>query len=163
MLVVTDSGPLHYLVLIEAIEVLPALYSGVIAPPTVMEELSHPRTPQAVRVWIALPPAWLKVQQPRQSSAATLLNLDAGESQAILLAPEIGADFLFMDEEDGRREARQRSLTVLGTLGVLAHAAERGLQDLPIALTRLQATNFRVTEALLQRLLTRDAARKRQT
>jgi len=60
MLVVADSSPLHYLVLIEAIEVLPALYSRVIAPPAVMEELSHPRTPHAVRVWIAQPPAWLE-------------------------------------------------------------------------------------------------------
>jgi predicted nucleic acid-binding protein len=163
MLVVTDSSPLHYLVLIGAIEVLPTLYSRMIVPPIVVEGLSHPRTPQAVRVWIAQPPAWLEVKQPLQSYDPTLLNLDAGESQAILLAQELGADLLLIDEEDGRREARQRSLTVLGTLGIRARAAEQELQDLPVALARLRATNFRMTDTMIQRLLTRDAERKRQT
>ena len=48
------------------------------------------------------------------------------------------------------------------TDGVLAHAAARGLQDLPGALAKLRATNFRMTDAMMQRLLTRDAERKKQ-
>ena len=163
MSVVADSSPLHYLILIDAIEVLPALYCRVVAPPMVMAELSHPHTPHAVQQWIAQPPAWLAVQQPTLSADPTLLNLDAGEIQAILLAQELQADFLFIDEEDGRRAARQRALTVLGTLGILAHAAAQGLQDLSGALTRLRHTNFRMTEAMIEQLLRRDAARNRPT
>lgn len=163
MLVVADSSPLHYLVLIEAIEVLPALYRRVIAPPIVMEELAHPHTPHAVRRWITQPPAWGEVRQPLQPHAEPLPNLDAGESQAIRLAQGLKADLLLIDEEDGRRVAQQHALTVLGTLGVLARAAELGLQDLPVALAKLRATNFRVTEAIIQRLLTREAERKKQS
>jgi predicted nucleic acid-binding protein len=160
MLVVADSSPLHYLILIEAIQVLLALYAQVIAPPIVLEELSHPRTPPAVRAWIAQPPVWLAVRQP-QAVDDTLVNLGAGETQAILLAQELRADVVLIDEEDGRRAAQQRALTVMGTLGVLARAAAQGLQDLPAALTRLRATNFRMTEHMIEQLLTRDAARKR--
>jgi predicted nucleic acid-binding protein len=50
---------------------------------------------------------------------------------------------------------------VTGTLGVLDIAAERRLIDLPIALTQLQATDFYVSQGLIDALLAQDAARKR--
>jgi hypothetical protein len=42
MIVVADTGPLHYLVLIGAADVLPPLYHRVVTPQTVLEELSEP-------------------------------------------------------------------------------------------------------------------------
>jgi predicted nucleic acid-binding protein len=72
------------------------------------------------------------------------------------------ADLLLIDEDSGRREALRRALTVTGTLGVLERAAVRGLIDLPSALARLQTTTFWVKHALIQDLLARDTARKRQ-
>ena len=49
-----------------------------------------------------------------------LLRLDAGERDTILLAQELRADLLVMDDWDGREAAEQQAFTVLGTLGVLA-------------------------------------------
>jgi len=86
-------------------------------------------------------------------------GLDAGERDTILLAEELRADLLVMDDWDGREAAERRAFTVLGTLGVLAAAASRSLLSLPEALTRLQATNFRMTPDMVQMLLARDAAR----
>ena len=67
-----------------------------------------------------------------------------------------------IDERHGRHVARSRALRTLGTLGILDEAAARGLLDLPAALIRLQATNFRVTREMVQVLLEPDMARKRQ-
>ena len=61
-LVVADTGPLHYLVLIGEIGVLPALASEVLIPLEVRDELDRSRTPAPVRAWIAAPPTWLRVQ-----------------------------------------------------------------------------------------------------
>jgi predicted nucleic acid-binding protein len=162
MIVVADASPLHYLVLIEQIAVLSLLYAQVLAPSVVCEELQRPQTPQMVRLWMAHPPPWLDLRPPRAEGDPGLLRLGAGERQAILLAQATGANVLLIDERHGRRVARARALKILGTLGILDEAAARGLLDLPAALTRLQATNFRVTREMVQVLLDRDTARKRQ-
>ena len=45
---------------------------------------------------------------------------------AIALAEELKADRLLIDERDGRDVAKQRGLSVVGTLNVLNEAADEG-------------------------------------
>ena len=161
MLVVADTSPLNYLVLMQQDTLLPTLYERVMIPPAVREELQRPRTPQAVRQWVAHPPAWLTVQPPQQSlSRQQFPRLRNGELEAIPLAQERHADLLLMDERDGRRVARGRGLRVTGIIGVLETAAIQGLIDLPSVLAQLQATTFYASPSLYDEVLARDAARK---
>ena len=51
-LVVADSGPIQYLILCEAIEVLPKLYGQLLIPAAVADELTHAHTPPAVSHWM---------------------------------------------------------------------------------------------------------------
>jgi predicted nucleic acid-binding protein len=112
--------------------VSPTLYTQVIIPPAVLRELEGPETPAAVRTWVAHRPAWFEVCAPQQPLAETAFPaLGAGEHEAIVVAEEVQADFVLIDERDGRRVARSRALAVIGTLGVLEEAAIRGLIDLP--------------------------------
>lgn len=162
MLVVADTSPINYLVLLEQTAVLAALYTRVVLPPAVVTELQDPEAPAEVRAWVAALPAWCAVRRPALLGEPEIItHLGAGEREAILLAQELRADILLMDEEDGRQAARSRALTVTGTLGVLERAAERGLLDLPRTLARLLTTTFRVRDELIQGMLARDAARKR--
>ena len=48
MLVVTDTTPINYLVLIGYVDILPSLYSHVVIPQAVVGDLQHPRTPETV-------------------------------------------------------------------------------------------------------------------
>ena len=66
MIVVADSGPLRYLVLIGAIHALPGLYERVLIPQTVAIELQDAKTPAAVSAWIAQPPSWLETHRRRR-------------------------------------------------------------------------------------------------
>jgi len=162
MLVVADTSPINYLVLLEQTAVLPALYTRVLLPPAVVTELQDLEAPEEVRAWVATLHAWCEVRRPSPlGETETLAHLGAGEREAILLAQELRADVLLIDEADGRQAARSRALTVTGTLGVLERAAERGLLDLPHTLARLLTTTFRVRDELIQTILARDAARKR--
>jgi predicted nucleic acid-binding protein len=62
MIVVADTSPLNYLVLIDEIDLLPALFGQVIVPQAVFQELQHPRTSRKVREWAAHLPAWLELR-----------------------------------------------------------------------------------------------------
>ena len=85
MIVVSDTSPLNYLVLIQQEHVLPSLFSRVVAPPAVVRELGHPAAPSAARLWAASPPSWLEILVP--SFVDESLSLGLGETEAISLAP----------------------------------------------------------------------------
>jgi predicted nucleic acid-binding protein len=67
-----------------------------------------------------------------------------------------------LDEAAGRLEASRRGIPNTGTVGVLRAASIARLVDLPSALARLVATNFRISGPLLDGLIAEDAARKRR-
>jgi predicted nucleic acid-binding protein len=141
MIVVADTTPLRYLVVIEREHLLPALYGRVIIPPAVADELNHESTPGLVRAWLASRPQWLEIRQPVHALGPEV-DLDQGEQEAIALAEELRADLLLVDEWDARLEAERRRLRVVGTLRVLADGATRGLTDLAESFDRLRSTNF---------------------
>ena len=159
-LVLADATPLPYLILIAQVTVLPTLFGRIMVPRTVVNELQHPRTPAPVRTWCASTPAWVDVRQSQLTPGRELLRLGAGEREAILLAQELQADLLLMDDWAGRQAAEQRALPIMGTLRVVEIAAERGLLDLSAVLTRLETANFYMPVELVRDLLSRDAARK---
>jgi len=155
MIIVADTSPINYLIAIAQIEVLPKLYAAVLIPPTVKKELQSLAAPVAVRQWIGSPPKWLQVRQPTRTPDADLMRIriDPGEREAILLAEELGADEIILDDLRGRREAERRNLHAIGTLGVLQAASRKRLLDLRETLELLRSTSFYITEELLERLM----------
>jgi predicted nucleic acid-binding protein len=150
MIVVADSGPLHYLILLDQTELLRRFYGQVVIPDAVANELRAAGSPVTVSGWIVRPPEWVTVTPVSQEQIASVTDdLDLGERAAIALAGAIRADLLLIDDAAGRVEARRRSLRVTGTLGVLRTGAEQGLVDVPDMLHKLRATSFHADEALL--------------
>ena len=142
MNVVADAGPLIALARIGQLPLLPSLYGEVRVPEAARDEVRNA--------------SWVRTESVRDSLAVDLLRdrLGAGESDAIVLAIEAGADLLLMDEERGRRLAESRGLTVLGTLGVLILSKRRGLLDqVARHLDALLASGFRMDEELHQTVL----------
>ena len=150
MIVVADSGPLHYLILLQHIELLQRFYGQVLVPEPVAGELSAAGAPAVVREWIMKPPTWVDVRPVPPEAVSTITDaLDLGERAAIALAQTVHADLLLIDEAAGRAEAKRRHLRVTGTLGVLRAGAEQGLVNVPELLDRLKATSFYLDETLL--------------
>jgi predicted nucleic acid-binding protein len=162
-LVVADTGPLNYLVLIDAIELLPKLFEKVLAPEVVRAELLNQDAPAVVRAWAAQPPGWLDVRLVSSSiDDPAWRALDIGEREALALARTLGADLVLMDDRAGVAVARQLGLAATGTLGVLDLGARRGLIDLADAFTRLKATSFRYRPQIMDALLAQHAKRGRE-
>lgn len=151
MIVVSDTSPLHYLVLIGADDLLPQLFGRVIAPSAVIHELSHPHAPQKVRDWASGPPDWLEIRDP--ATPLEKVRLGLGESAAIAIATELAADTVLIDERDGVKYARNHGLFVTGLLGVLQAGATRKLISLDAAIQCLSKTSFRRKPGQLEQLL----------
>lgn len=153
MIIVSNTSPINYLVLIEHINLLSKLFKQIIIPQEVYNELSDTAAPLPVQTWIATAPDWLKIQSVSQPSDAVVDLLDPGERAAILLAQEINADLLLLDDMKARRAATDRGLTITGILGILDRAAAMKLIDLSAAVQSLQNTSFWASDSLFQRLL----------
>jgi predicted nucleic acid-binding protein len=160
--VVADTSPLNYLILIEAIDLLPRLYRRIVIPVEVLNELVDNGAPRAVSEWATRLPHWVEIRSAPLSHDPTLSFLDQGEMCAILLAQSEADVLLLIDEAAGRLEASRRGIPNTGTVGVLRAASIAQLVDLPFALARLIATNFRISRPLLDGLIAEDAARKRE-
>lgn len=158
MIVVSNSSPLRYLVLVDAVQVLPQLFGQVAIPPAVSYELSRTGTPQPVRDFMAALPPWLKITAP--AIADPSLHVHWGEAQAILLAQELKATRLLIDDRKALAAAQKRGVKTTRTLALLVLAAEMQHIDLADTFDRLKRTNFRAAPSLLDNIL-RDFVRRK--
>ena len=153
MIVVSDTSPICYLLLIGEIELLPQLYGQVLIPRIVEQELSDERSPVAVKNWIKAPPKWLIIQDVTVPADKDLDIINAGEKAAIILALQEGANLIIVDEALGRKVARNKGLKVTGLLGILDRAAQQNRVDFPQAIAALERTTFRASSKLIESLL----------
>jgi predicted nucleic acid-binding protein len=91
VIVVSDTSPLNYLVLIDAVDVLPVIFEWVYVPPSVIVELSSQKTPDTVQQWAASPPEWLQVVAPTTRLPSTA-RLGDGEADALSFDQKTPAD-----------------------------------------------------------------------
>jgi predicted nucleic acid-binding protein len=154
MIVVADTSPISYLVLIDEIEILPKLYGEIIIPPAVFDELTASGAPAKVLDWVTKSPDWFVKKNLLGRVEPQLIDIDKGEREAIQLAIDIRAELLLIDDLAGRQAAQQRGLKIIGLIGVLNTAKEKNLIDIESVIVRLRVTNFFIAENLLEYLRT---------
>lgn len=159
-IVVSDTTPLNYLILIGKIEVLPRLFGRILVPPAVIAEMSHSKAPAAVSAWAASPSPWLEIQSPQLRLE---LALGPGEGEAIALAQELNIHVILVDDRKARREAKRRGISSIGTIGILELADEAKLLDFETCLALLLKTTFRIETALLNPIRARIRMRKAES
>jgi predicted nucleic acid-binding protein len=120
MIVVSDTSPITTLLQIGRVDLLHELYGEVLIPEAVRDELSQSH--QSLPKFFQCEPVL-----GRANVGQLLTEINLGEAEAIVLAKEKNADFLLIDEIDGRDVATREGLRIIGLLGVLGEAKFAGL------------------------------------
>lgn len=150
--VVSDTTPLHYLILVGRESILEKLYGKVIVPPAVLTELGHASAPVQISKWATNPPAWVTVAEP-ELIPTEFDGLDFGERQALALAKQIKADLVLLDDKVARRVAQRELMRVKGTLGIVADAARANLLDFRETVEQLQRTSMHLDQDVVEEVI----------
>lgn len=124
-LIVSDTSPVTNLIKIGLLSLLRDVYGKIIIPRSVYEELCEIESQKQLldrQTWIQIATA-----QNREFVRILEKELDKGESESIALAIELKADFLIIDESNGRQKAESLGIDIVGLLGTLLKAKDMGI------------------------------------
>lgn len=76
----------------------------------------------------AIKAGWIRIKAVKQDPLVSAMqrDLDKGEAEAIALAIRVNAEWVLLDEQDGRNAAKSFNLKVVGVLGILLKAQREG-------------------------------------
>lgn len=155
MIVISDTSVITNLIQLNELSLLPHLFEKIIIPTRVYEELG--KLPSQIDHIEKL--EWIEVREISDADLFRRLleSLDEGESASIVLALELKADLLLIDEKKGRKIATDLGISITGLLGVLVEAKELGFIESvkPILDKLIYEIGFRVNPKLYQEILKR--------
>lgn len=158
MIVISDTTPIISLMKVGQLELLQKLFHDVYIPTAVYRELTENEIyPDEIR--IVQECEYILVEEVKNEKSVTILRnftgLDAGESEAIILADEKQSDVLLIDEHKGRQVAKKMGLTITGTIGILTQAFDEGMltkEDIDKCIEQLKENDIRISEKFYQKL-----------
>jgi len=114
--IVSNTTPLISLLKLSRLDILRELYGDVFLPTSVYNEIEAGKHKSYYQDLLKLD--WIKITPVKDKQAVKyFLDLDAGEAEAIVLATELNADLIILDEKLGRFYAKHADLNVTGTIG----------------------------------------------
>jgi predicted nucleic acid-binding protein len=142
-IIVSDASCLILFHKIGELDILRKLFGNIYITETVSGEFKKPT------------PDWINIEEPPANSFTELLKvLDPGEASSIALAACYENSLLIIDDLKGRKIAKETGLDVTGSLGVIIAAKEKGyITSVRPVLKKILKTNFRISNALLEKVL----------
>ena len=152
---VVDTSPLIFLSKLGHLDMLRRSADTICVPQAVLDEIQA-KPDEATQAVEQASQSWLSVHQVGNRSAVEILlaDLDLGEAEVIVLAKEINADRVVMDDLDARRFARRVGLDLIGTMGLLLAAHLRGeFSSVREEIEQLEGLGFHVAPPLVEAVL----------
>lgn len=149
MIIVSNTTPLIGLASIQRFDLLHQLFGKIHIAEAVHKEVISANESLSKADWVEI----AKVKD--QLAIEVLLDeLDLGEAETIILAKELNADWVLMDEKKGRRKLTQLGLSKIGTVGILLKAKQLGL--IPVIrpdLETLRNQGFSISQPVIDAVL----------
>lgn len=156
MIVVSDTTPLIGLASIGRLNLLQELFDEVFIPQAVYDEtVTYGKIDGSAKKEVENA-KWIRVVKVKDRLAVNVLldEMDLGEVETIILAVELEAEWVLMDERKGRRKLSQLNIPKVGTLGILLRAKELKLiKNLQEEIIKLQKIGFSMSQSLIDAIL----------
>ena len=151
--VVSNTTPIISLLKLNQLDLLKQLYKQIHIPFAVYHEIEAGKTKGFYKDLSKVD--WIKITEIKDKQAVKyFLGLDSGEAEAIILASEINADLIILDEKLGRFHAKNAELKVTGTIGILIKAKSDGLiTELKPLLNELTDKDVWISEKLKNEII----------
>ena len=156
MIVVSNTTPLIGLASIQRFDLLREIFGELIIAQAVYDEAVVAGREVGGAKREVSTATWIRTINVKDRLAVDVLldELDLGEAETIVLARELGADWVLMDEKKGRRKLTQLGLQKIGTLGILLKAKQVGLiPALRPELDLLRQRGFGVSQGVIDAVL----------
>ncbi len=154
MKVVVNSSPLIALGSIAQVHLLKSIYEEVYLPDEVFRE-TVTNGKNAI-IGDSIRNYGFRVKSVSNIFTVNILSeiVDRGEAEVIVLAGEIGASTVIIDEIRARRIAEKQNLDVIGSIGILLIAKKRKLiPSLSECITQMQQQNIYISDKLKTEVL----------
>lgn len=156
MVIISDTSPVSNLLVLGRLDILYKTVGEIIIPPKVYQEIIA-LNQYGVDTDAIDNLSWISVKEPRNVKMVGqyMSVLDEGESEAIVLAQELHAHWLIMDEKIGRKFAKQLKIKTIGLLGILIKARKAGIIILvkPILDDLIQHAGFWISDDVYKMVL----------
>jgi Predicted nucleic acid-binding protein, contains PIN domain len=154
MIVVADTGPIIALAKLDRIELLGVFGADILVPPRLRRELLSKPESETQEIEQAFDHL-IQVREVPPLGATTkdaVDRLDPGEREAVGLAAALDEDtLLVMDDQVGRRVARQLNCSVTGVIGVLLRAKELGrIEAVTPLLEAMQSQGYWLSDDIIE-------------
>jgi len=124
--VISNTTPIITLLSISKLEILKDIYGEIIIPEAVYFEIESGKNKSFYSDISKFD--WINILAIKDTEPLKYLNdLDKGEADVIVLANELKADLVIIDERVGREYAKHFNLNLTGTVGILLKAKELGI------------------------------------
>lgn len=156
MIVVSNTTPFIGLASIQRFDLLQQLFGEVYIPQAVYDEAVVAGREEGGAKREVSGAAWIKVMSVHDRLAVEVLldELDLGEAEAIILASELNADWVLIDERKARRKLAQLGINKIGTLGILLKAKQEGLLEaVQPEIEKLNQQSFRMSQSVIDAVL----------
>jgi len=156
MIIVSNTTPLIGLAILKRFELFQQLFGEIYVAHAVYDEAVVGGREIGGAKYEILSAQWIHSVKIKDRLAVEVLldELDLGEAETIVLAREISADWVLMDEKKGRRKLDQLGIRKIGTVGILLKAKEVGLlSTIRPELERLRSQGFSLSNNLIEAVL----------
>lgn len=143
-IVISDTSCLITLSNINELDILKHLYGEIFTTVEISKEFGEPL------------PDWIIIKSPEDSSnfRSLLEFIDEGEASALALAMEIPDCILILDDLKARKIAEKNDLKIIGTLGIILFAHQKGIiRSVKELLQKMQSVVFRISDEVEKEVL----------